>query len=217
MEKIKTKRFALILLAGGKGVRFGSLIPKQFHLYQNKPLILHSLDLFLSLEIFSQYIVVCDPSYKNIFDGYSNIDFALPGKLRQDSLFNGLQKILSKIDFVCIHDGARPFIKKEEVLKLLDAAIEDKASALGVRVTNTVKQCDEKNFVEKTIDRKNLWEIQTPQVISLDLLKKGISFAKENKIEVTDDISLVELIGHKGRIVKGCYSNKKITTPKDLI
>jgi len=217
MKKIKTQRFALILLAGGKGVRFGSSVPKQFLPLQSKPLVLHSLDLFISLEIFSQYIVVCDPLYKNIFENYSNIDFALPGKLRQDSLFNGLQKISSKIDFVCIHDGARPFIKKEEMLKLLSAAVEDKASALGVPVTNTVKQCDEKNFVERTIDRKNLWEIQTPQVIALDLLKKGLLFAKENKIEVTDDISLVELIGYKGRIVKGCYSNKKITAPKDLL
>ena len=216
MEKIKTKRFALILLAGGKGVRFGSNMPKQYLPIKEKPLVLHSLDLFISLDIFSQYIVVCDLMYKNIFDKYPNLVFAPKGERRQDSLLNGLDKVSPKIDFVCIHDAARPFIRKEQIEKLLIAAIEDKAVALGVPVTNTVKQLDENNYVEKTLDRKKLWEMQTPQVISLDLLKKGFLFAKENNIEVTDDISLIELIGHKVRIVKGCYSNLKITTPKDL-
>ena len=216
MEKIKTKRFALILLAGGKGLRFGSETPKQYLPMKGKPLVLHSLELFISLDIFSEHIVVCDPLYKDIFDKYPNLVFAPNGERRQDSLLHGVEKISSKIDFVCIHDAARPFIKKEQLQKLLISAIEDKAAALGVPVTNTVKQCDENNFVEKSLDRKKLWEMQTPQVISLDLLKKGLLFAKENNIEVTDDISLIELIDHKVRIVKGCYSNLKITTPKDL-
>jgi len=216
MENIKTKRFALILLSGGEGIRFGSSIPKQYLPVNGKPLVLHSLDLFISLGLFIEHIAVCDPKHKKIFEKYPQLTLALFGKRRQDSLLHGIESISSKIDFVCIHDAARPFIKKNDILKLLTVAMEEKAVALGTPVTNTIKICDEKNYVKKTLDRKTLWEIQTPQIIELNLLKEGLNFAKENNITVTDDISLVELIGHKVRIVKGCESNRKITTPKDL-
>ena len=210
-------QYALILLAGGKGERFQSPIPKQFLPLKDKPLVLHSLEILLSLDIFSQKIIVCDASYHFIFEKYQNIIFAPPGKRRQDSVFSALEKIKKSIDFVCIHDAARPYIQQEHILKLIKATQKEKAVALGMPCTNTIKYVDKEGYVQKTLPRSSVWEIQTPQIIAYDLLIKGMQKAKKENIEVTDDVSLIELLQEKIHIIPGCYSNKKITTPQDLL
>ena len=204
--------YALILLCGGKGQRMGSTTPKQYLLLKNKPIALYSYEFFVALKIFKQIIVVCEKDYQHLFPKAS---FASPGNTRQDSVYNGYKLVEEDTDIVCIHDGARSFLEKSLIDNLMIEAKNTGAATLGIPATNTIKLCNE-NIVEKTLDRKKLFEIQTPQALKLSILKQGFDKARENKLTVTDDVSLAELIGQKVKIVEGSKKNIKITTPFDL-
>jgi 2-C-methyl-D-erythritol 4-phosphate cytidylyltransferase len=211
---------SVILLSGGKGTRMNSSIPKQYLELSNKKIVIHSFEFFASLEEVAEIIVVCEEEYESIFSkdflkSSQTLKFAKPGVRRQDSVYNGLCQTSSFSDLVCIHDGARPFLKKEEVLACFSSAFQNKAAILASKVQNTIKLVSE-NVVEKTIDRDFLYEIYTPQVFEKDLLMRGFDFVIKNNLNVTDDASIIELLGKKVTIVEGSKSNIKITTPLDL-
>ncbi len=212
--------FHVILLAGGLGTRMKATIPKQYLPLQNRPLALYSFELFLRLPEVIEIVIVCDPAYHNIFQmhcsEFAKISFAPPGKRRQDSVFNGLQKISSD-SLICIHDAARPFIHPDLVYRVVSAASKWGAAALGIPTKGTIKVCDDAQFVVDTLDRSRLWEIQTPQAARLDLLQKGFSQAQLKDLTVTDDVSLVELIDHPVKIVEGSHTNLKVTTSDDVL
>jgi len=209
---------SVILLAGGIGRRMVADMPKQFLLLDGKPLILHSLDVFLAIPEVDEIVVVCGSSYRHVFEGTpSKLIFADPGDRRQDSVFNGLQKVSPDAGLVCVHDSARPLITPDLVCDVIAEATRHGAATLGLPVSFTVKYGDDNNFVVSTPDRSDIWEIQTPQVVSAPLLREGFLYANNNNITVTDDVSLVELIRKPVKLVEGSTTNIKITTPKDLI
>lgn len=211
--------FSLIFLAGGIGTRMKAAVPKQYLVLCKKHLALHSFEQFLSLNELEEIVVVCDPSYQALFSAYEKnvpIRFAQPGLRRQDSTFNGLQQ-LKNPSLVCIHDSVRPFITPSLIRSVIQEANEWGAAALGVRVKSTIKRCDGAQIVVDTPLREHLWEIQTPQVIRADLLKEGFQEADMKQITVTDDVSLVELLGQPVKIVEGSSTNIKVTTPEDLL
>lgn len=215
--------FSVVLLSGGMGLRMGGATPKQYLEINGKPIALHSFELFLSLEEVKEIIVVCHDEYQELFLQSSKgtsipLRFAAPGLRRQDSLFNAMQ-LLRKDGGdrpICIHDAARPFIKAHHIRNAVKAAANCGAAVLATRVKSTIKVCDNEKFIVNTPDRETLWEAQTPQVIRQHLLEEGFAYANEKGLTVTDDVSLVELIGKPVQIVEGCYSNIKITTPEDL-
>ncbi|MFH1398326.1 MAG: IspD/TarI family cytidylyltransferase [Candidatus Omnitrophota bacterium] len=161
------------------------------------------------------------------------------GARRQDSVYNGLKVLDKKADLVLIHDAGRPFIDDKIVDSAVIAADKYGAAIVGVPVkatikkgtrtlgyqhTKTLRHQDIKTprhrgaspvIVEKTIDRSNLWEIQTPQVFKKDIILKA--FRKFGRFNVTDDAMLVEKLGQPVNIVQGSYFNIKITMPEDLI
>lgn len=216
--------FSVIFLAGGTGSRMKAEIPKQYLLIQNKPLALHSFEVFLLLPEVKEIIVVCEKEYEHLFKTYQNdveLIFVPPGKRRQDSVFNGIQLLnLETVvgdRLVCIHDSARPLIDVDLVRSVVQTAADWGAAVAGVQVKSTIKFCDAAQMVVNTLDRSHLWEIQTPQVVSLNLLNEGFKQAHEQNFTVTDDVSLVELIGRPVKVVEGSYRNIKVTTPEDLI
>ncbi len=214
--------FSVIFLAGGSGTRMKAAIPKQYLLVHTKPLALYSFEVFLSLPEIEEIVVVCDQEYESLFSAYpisGRITFASPGIRRQDSVYNGLQKlsIANENGLVCIHDSARPLIDAALVRRVVLAAEHWDAAVAGVPVKSTIKVCDSAQFVINTPDRSHLWEMQTPQVINKKLLREGFNQALEKKLTITDDVSLVELIGKPVKVVEGSYSNIKVTTPEDLI
>ena len=240
---------SVILLAGGFGTRMQSITPKQFLKLGEKPIVLHSFELFLDMPEIDEIVVVCPPAFRELFnletavmkaaplEGNNDskdyvslssppvsrlkvssekktIKFALPGKRRQDSAYNGLKA--SENELICIHDAARPFISKPLVLRVLEEGRIHGAAAVGMPVKFTIKEADSKNFVKNTPDRAKIWEIQTPQVLHREILMEGFQYALQHDITVTDDVSLAELIGKQVKLVEGSYENLKITVPSDL-
>ncbi|CAI9101496.1 OLC1v1038833C1 [Oldenlandia corymbosa var. corymbosa] len=219
---VKEKSVSVVLLAGGKGKRMGASMPKQYLPLLGQPIALYSFFTFCRMPEVKEVVVVCDPSYQDIFeDAKENINvdlkFALPGKERQDSVFSGLQAIDLSSELVCIHDSARPLVLVEDIGKVLKDALTVGAAVLGVPSKATIKEADSNSFVVKTLDRKTLWEMQTPQVIKPELLKKGFELVHREGLEVTDDVSIVEYLKHPVYITEGSYTNIKVTTPDDLL
>ncbi|KAJ9141441.1 hypothetical protein P3X46_031979 [Hevea brasiliensis] len=219
---VKEKSVSVILLAGGKGKRMGASMPKQYLPLLGQPIALYSFYTFSKMIEVKEIVVVCDPSYQDIFeDAKENINvdlkFALPGKERQDSVYSGLQEVDLNSELVCVHDSARPLVSSADVKKVIEDAWMNGAAVLGVPAKATIKEANSESFVVRTLDRKTLWEMQTPQVIKPDLLKKGFELVNRDGLEVTDDVSIVEHLRHPVYITEGSYTNIKVTTPDDLL
>ncbi|KAJ0750843.1 putative 2-C-methyl-D-erythritol 4-phosphate cytidylyltransferase [Helianthus annuus] len=166
---VKEKSVSVVLLAGGKGKRMGASMPKQYLPLLGQPIALYSFYTFSRMPEVKEIVVVCDTSYQDIFEDARekiNVDlkFALPGKERQDSVYSGLQTIDRTSELVCIHDSARPLVTSSDVEKVLNDGLRVGASVLGVPAKATIKEGNSESFVVKTLDRKTLWEMQTPQV-----------------------------------------------------
>ncbi|KAL2635869.1 hypothetical protein R1flu_007348 [Riccia fluitans] len=220
VKEVPDGSVSVILLAGGKGKRMGANMPKQYIPLLGQPIALHSFHTFSSMAVVGEIIVVCDPSYRDIFEEEkisTPVKFALPGKERQDSVWSGLQEISVTSKLACIHDSARPLVRTSDILKVISDAWIHGAAVLGVPCKATIKEAGTNQFVKKTLDRKTLWEMQTPQVIEPELLRKGFELVERERLEVTDDVSIVEYLKHPVLITEGCYTNLKVTTPDDLL
>ena len=142
------------------------------------------------------------------------IDYVFGGKERQDSVYNGLQVV--KEDYVLIHDGARPYLKKENIDDILECLNKNDACLSVVPVKDTIKVCIDGNIV-KTLPREQLVQAQTPQAFKTELIKRCYQKGKDKNYIATDDASLVEYFENiEVKAVLGSYSNIKITTPDDL-
>lgn len=213
------RKVSAILVAGGQGSRMKTTTPKQFLTIKDKPVVKYSFDILMSMPEIAEVVVVCDPKYRHIFEQINpdiKLSFANPGSQRQDSVYNGLQAIAFNSELICIHDAARPLITQNLVSKVLQAANEHGAATAGMPLKFTVKEHNGNEFVKTTLDRSLIWEIQTPQVIKIDLIKQGFKNIQQNNLTVTDDVSVIELLNLPVKLVQGSYSNLKITTPEDL-
>ncbi len=207
-------KLGLIILAAGLSRRMGLLTPKPFLDLCGKLVIFHSLDFFSSLSYVADIVVVANEIYHPLFP--SNIKLALPGKERQDSLRNGLEKLSDSCDWVISHDAARPFFYESDVRKLIDNRGGFSALALGSKVKNSLKIADANGILKKSIDRSTAWEVFTPQLIEYTLLKKGLDYIQKHEILCTDELSIAELYNANSKIIETSNPNIKITKPGDL-
>ena len=211
-----------MVLSGGVGKRMGAGMPKQYLPLNGTPMALYSLRLFAGMPEVGEIVVVCDPSYRDLFEGEGAggkpLKFALPGAERQDSTYNGLEQVSEGMALAAIHDSARPLADAEDVRRCFADALEHGAAVLGVQSKATVKQVDQDSLmVERTLERATLWEVQTPQVVRPELLRRGFEHVRENGLEVTDDVSIIEALGEPVKVTKGSYENLKLTTPEDIL
>mmetsp|Transcript_52762 Transcript_52762/g.99077 ORF Transcript_52762/g.99077 Transcript_52762/m.99077 type:complete len:372 (+) Transcript_52762:107-1222(+) len=226
---VDTGSVAFVLLAGGSGKRMGASMPKQYLPLKGREIALWSLDIISAMEEVGEVVVVCDPTYQDVFTGAAEkgfthgkpLLFAPPGKERMDSVENGV-KAVENGKLVCIHDSARPLVRVEDVRQCFADAAKYGAAVLGVPCKATVKQAqpvgeDGVVKVSKTLDRSTLWEMHTPQVIEPNMLKRGYEHVRKEGAEVTDDVSIIEAIGEPVVITEDSYENLKITTPDDLV
>lgn len=214
---------SLVLLAGGVGKRMGAAIPKQYLKLCGREIATYSMMTFAGMEEIGEMIIVCEPEWRDVFTKCYDalvrkppLKFALPGKERQDSVYNGLQLVSQGAELVAIHDSARPLIRAMDALACFEDAKKVGAAVLGVPVKPTIKEVDKDLNVIKTLQRSTLWEVQTPQVIRPSLLLAGFDLVARNALEVTDDVSIVEALGKPVVITPGSYTNIKVTTPDDM-
>jgi 2-C-methyl-D-erythritol 4-phosphate cytidylyltransferase len=208
---------AVIITAGGSGKRFGTKTPKQFLMLNEKPMFMWSVEAFAKLKCFKQIIVVAPKNmvkvlslkYKNIFECIAG------GKERFESVKKGLSLVREDINFVAIHDGARPFISKTDIKLILKKAKKTKAAIAVEQTKDTIKVVSDKNKIIKTLNRTTLRNAQTPQIFELNLLKKA--YLKKISKDITDDSSLVEKLKVKVSAVETKLPNFKITTRQDFL
>ncbi len=203
-----------IILAGGESKRFNSNIPKPYHLYKGKPLILHSIDKAKKYKKFNKIVLVINKKHKIHIKKLKikGLKIVFGGKTRAESAYRGLKSIKNyKIKNVMIHDAARPNFS----LKLLDRL--DKKLKLnnciipGIQTNDSIKQ--KSSNIVTNIKRENVYLIQTPQAFDYKELYK----LQNNKSdEITDDASLFVRAGKKIKIIKGEKNNNKITISSDM-
>lgn len=213
---------SVIIVAAGAGRRMNLDINKQYIKLDEKEMITHTIDVFYKDRNIDE-IVVCIKEEEEYFFvneiinkyNFENIKIAYGGKERQDSIFNGLQKIDENCDIVLIHDGARPFVSHEIIKESIEVAKEKQAAVVGVPVRDTIKVVED-GIIKHSPQRSTLWSAQTPQTFKYDLIIKAYEEAYKDNYYGTDDSMLVERIGQSVAMVMGSYENIKITNQEDI-
>jgi len=218
-----------ILGAGGKGKRMGAGKNKCLMELLGKPIISWTALVFERCAEIGKIIVVCGEGEEEEFktelgkEGITKlVSITQGGNERQDSMWNGLREAgkagAKKGDLILFHNGANPLVLQEEILEGMKAAKEFGASVLAQPCKDTIKTVNEKTLlVKKTLNRKELWAMQTPQIIEYELAMKAFGKAMEEKFYGTDDVQLVERYGGKVKIVQCGYENIRLVTPDDII
>ncbi len=220
-----SQKVTAIITAAGKGTRMNSSINKQYLKIAGIPVLARTISAFESCSEVDNIILVvneddinfCKHEIVEEFNFKKVISLVSEGAERQNSVYKGLCSIRDDKGIVLIHDGARPFVTKKNIVDCIEAAREFGACGIGVRSKDTIKISDEHGFVQSTPDRNSLWSIQTPQGFMYDIIKDAHDKAVQNGYVGTDDMVLVEKLGIPVKIVEGSYQNIKITTPEDLI
>ena len=199
------EKCSFVLLAGGSGSRMKADRPKQFLDLLGKPVLQWDLELLLSMEGIDRVVLVIAESYRDMpflkpFAGDKRLIFALPGDERQNSVENGLAGVAEDCTLVAIHDAARPLVTLDSIYKCFADASEHGAAVLAVPCKPTIKESADGEFVLKTLTRSRLWDVQTPQIMRPQLLRDGFANANKKKLAVTDDVSVVELMGKPVRL-----------------
>ncbi|MDR2017496.1 MAG: 2-C-methyl-D-erythritol 4-phosphate cytidylyltransferase [Syntrophobacterales bacterium] len=218
-------RTLAIILAGGAGRRMGASTNKQFLLLDNKPIIVHTLQAFEECRsVDGIYLVVNQKGLatiqEEILETYrfnKLMKIVIGGRLRQDSVRNGLEAINTHCDIVVIHDGVRPFVspsfieKEIYLMEMFDAIIP------VIPVKDTIKAISKEGFVVKTLERDSLWHVQTPQAFKYEVIAKAYKDGMAKKLYGYDDATFLEATGKKVKVIEGSPYNIKITTPEDLV
>lgn len=216
-----------IVLAGGRGKRMGTSVPKQYARVNGYPLIYYSLKAFEECGFIDETVLVAledDIDYCReeivMRYGFGKVKNIVPGgKERYESVYNGLS-VAEEGGYIFVHDGARPCINPKILQKLYDDVKNYKASAAAVLSKDTVKISDSGAFVCDTPDRGRVWIVQTPQVFAVDELKAAYNAMMKDggRTAVTDDASVMERYGKRRvHLCEASYTNIKVTTPEDLL
>ncbi|MAG91389.1 hypothetical protein CMO83_01815 [Candidatus Woesearchaeota archaeon] len=213
-----------IIVAAGNSKRMNKNGNKVFLPLFNKPIIYYTIKVFNECKNIDEIIIVTQKENFEILENIKkkyNFDkikkIVEGGKERQDSVYNGLTSIKNNKsnDIVVVHNASNPLVREKEIDDCIKAAKNNGAAVVGFQLKDTIKKINN-NFVERTIDRKDIFQVQTPQAVRNKLFLEAFENAKKKNLTVTDDVSLVELIGQKVELVPCSYENIKITTDDDL-
>ena len=214
---------AAIVVAAGRGIRFGSDVPKQYLKINNKPVLSYSLLALERYPAIDSVVVVAALEWKPYierdiirrFEIRKVAAIVAGGEQRQDSVNAGLTAISASCEYVAVHDAVRPFFSSELLDRVIAGCREADACIPAIASRDTVKQVRE-SFVVQTLPRETLRLAQTPQIFRRDFLLRAFQRASEKKLLGTDEASLVEAAGGRVAWVDGDEQNLKITTPLDL-
>lgn len=226
----KTFQHFVLILAAGLGIRIGGKIPKQYLLLAGKPMLQHSLDIFVTnSSITHTYIVV--NLHDSYIDNFLTTCSHLKNKItilrcgsdtRYSTVLNSLQAIRDNIndnDWILVHDAARPGLDHALLNKLLFTLDGDPVGGLlALPVRDTLKSSIAQQYVQKSVPRENLWAAQTPQMFRYALLQYALIQAqKQNYIsKITDDASAIEMLGLQPKLIESNLNNFKVTLANDI-
>ncbi len=208
---------SIVIVAGGKGKRMGSNVPKQFLVLKNEPVIMHTIRKFYNWDNRCEIVLVLPFSQKTYWENLvKEYNFNIPvlvtsgGNTRFHSVKNGLSKTSG--DVIGIHDGVRPLVSEETIINCFDVAKKEGNATPCLPINDSLRIVE--NNANRTVDRSKFYKIQTPQVFQRSVLLKA--FEQEFAEEFTDDASVVEKTGEVIQLIKGNEENIKITRPFDL-
>jgi len=220
-------RVAAILLAAGRGARMqGSVPDKILEPLAGRPVFAHSAAAFQASGVADFYAIVYrDTPQLRALMAYAPTPatFVHGGQERQDSVARALAALPDDIDYVFIHDCARPLVRAEQLVALHKIVRRENAVVLAHRVTDTIKEPLAQDPSKsrpatrlRTLDRSRLWAMETPQVFSRELIIRAYNRVATKKLRITDDAQAVEFLGQPIALLENPLPNMKLTTSADL-
>ncbi len=214
---------AAIICAAGASSRFGGKRKKAFVDVAGRAVFLRSVEIFTNRDDVKQILLGISPEDEELVNvkwgpnlKFFNTTIFLGGDERFDTVNKGLELVKDDIGLIAVHDACRCCVTAELIDKIIATAAEKGAAIPACPVTATIKEAQE-NAIVRTVDRKNLYEAQTPQVVEVELLKKAYDNLQNlDQSKISDDAQLVEALGHKVAIVEVDSSNIKITQQSDI-
>ncbi len=214
----------IVVVAGGGGTRFRGPASKLLMPLDGIPVFIHALRKFSGLCRPGNLVLVVRKESAGDFRSLAEqhlpgtpISFVNGGDTRMQSAYNGISTLVkSAPEFVAVHDAARPFATGELLLQALSSAREHGSAVVGKKITDTVKRASPDNLVLQTLDRSELWTVETPQIFRLDELLEAYRKARKDGIEAGDDAGIMEHSGFRPRLLEHRLDNRKITFAKDL-
>lgn len=209
-----------VVAAAGMSSRMGD-INKMLAEIDEVPIIIHTLTALERCRIIGEIVLVVPedqiPDYLRLVG-----DFRLKkvtaitkgGETRQQSVALGVEAVSDRCQYICVHDGARPFVSREIIEDCIRGAEGCGAATAAVALRDTLKEADAEGFVSRTPPREGFYLTQTPQVFEIGLYREALAAATA---DYTDDCQLLEAQGHKVMLTRGSTLNIKVTTPEDLI
>ena len=217
---------AVIIPAAGSGTRMGLGHPKQYHLLAGVPILIHTIRAFVAVAAaasINRIVVVVPQGFltetRQLLAEYNLTSDAIiitaGGRKRQDSVLAGIECLAEATDIVLVHDGARPLVRPDLIQRCLEGAWQHGAAIAAIPVKDTLKKAHPDHTIASTVDRRDLWQAQTPQAARLSLLRQDYAALEDR--EITDEAALLELAGIAVTLIEGSETNIKITRPDDLI
>ena len=219
---MSTPDVGVIIVAAGSSTRTDSDELKQFRWIGGKPMLLHSLQTFQERPDVAMVVVVLPRKYAGdpppwLFQcDVERMLVSVGGRVRSDSVRNGLEDLASEAKIVAVHDAARPFVTPALIDRVITEARKGHGAIPGLPVVDTLKRAEENGTISETIDRNGLWRAQTPQAFPRETIEAAYADALTAGVAGTDDASLCERLGLPVVVVHGSERAMKITTDADF-
>jgi 2-C-methyl-D-erythritol 4-phosphate cytidylyltransferase len=230
MQETNLPRVCVLLAAAGAGARLATAAnpgadatPKALLALAGKPLLCYALETFLDQAGINEIIVLAPPTHmaqteaclqQHLASG--RVKIIAGGNTRQESVYRGLQAAAPDTEYVIIHDAARPLVSPALIAACLAAAQAHGAAICALPTTDTIKSSQDHEWVEKTLDRSQLWSVQTPQAFQFRRLLEAHETARRQGLDLSDDAGVMEAVGGRVYLVPGSADNIKITRPADF-
>jgi 2-C-methyl-D-erythritol 4-phosphate cytidylyltransferase len=201
----------------------GAQTDKLFLPVAGRPLAAHAWQRFENAPFIDEIVLVVRPDRQSAFADLAAqfhfvkpFCFALGGKERQDSVWNGLEALSSRAEIVAIQDAARPCTSLALIAATIAAARQEGAAVAAQPVSDTIKLSEDGVHVSRHLDRAQLWAVQTPQTFRVEVIRRALAAVRERGLRVTDDTAACELIGQAVQLVCVPGPNPKVTVPEDV-
>lgn len=221
-QPIKDPHCSAVIVAAGSSERMGS--DKLMLKLGDVPVLARTLRVFQASPLVDEIVVVTRmEKLQETADlckeyGIEKVSRVIAGgKTRTESALAGVSECDKKAKLIAIHDGARPLVTEDLILRTVYAAAEHMAAAPSIASADTLKAVNDKGMIIGTVDRESTVRIQTPQVFRAELIKGALTHAVEKNISLTDDCAAAEMMGVQTKTVLGDEDNLKITTPRDML